>query len=120
MAKAKAKTSKQAEIIDKVKKFDPRSVMILGLIAMSFVIGMLFQKVQDLEKNSVLGATVANNATPNPALAPSAAPGVNIDSAGGVGHLPVRGDQNAKVTLIEFADFKCPFCQQFFNQTENQ
>ncbi len=27
-----------------------------------------------------------------------------------VGNLPVKGDKNAKVTVIEFADYQCPFC----------
>ena len=27
------------------------------------------------------------------------------------------GDQNAKVTLIEYGDFQCPFCGKFFKET---
>jgi protein-disulfide isomerase len=29
-----------------------------------------------------------------------------------VGSLPVRGNVNAPVTIIEYADYECPFCQQ--------
>lgn len=33
---------------------------------------------------------------------------------------PVRGDKKAKVTLIEFADYQCPFCANHFRETEPQ
>ncbi|MBI5393252.1 DsbA family protein [Candidatus Woesearchaeota archaeon] len=29
---------------------------------------------------------------------------------------PVKGDKNAKLTIIEFSDFQCPFCGKFFNE----
>lgn len=33
---------------------------------------------------------------------------------------PVLGDKNAAVTVVEFGDFQCPFCKQFFQQTFDQ
>lgn len=38
----------------------------------------------------------------------------------GVGHFPVKGDAKAKVTVIEFADFRCPFCERYYTQVEKQ
>ncbi len=30
---------------------------------------------------------------------------------------PVRGSENAPVTIIEFSEYQCPFCERFFRQT---
>lgn len=33
---------------------------------------------------------------------------------------PMIGDENAPVTIVEFSDFECPFCQRFYDQTYKQ
>lgn len=33
---------------------------------------------------------------------------------------PVRGPEDALVTIIEFSDFECPYCQRYFQETYSQ
>ncbi len=36
----------------------------------------------------------------------------------GVGHFPMKGKSDAPVTVIQFADFRCPFCERFYSDAE--
>lgn len=48
--------------------------------------------------------------------APNPKQKVDVD----LGHLPIKGNKNAKVQIVEFGDFRCPFCDKFFKETELQ
>jgi protein-disulfide isomerase len=37
-----------------------------------------------------------------------------------LGDAPRKGDGNAKVVLVEFSDFECPYCERFYSQTLGQ
>lgn len=91
-------------------------VILVGLLVIaSFFIGSLYTKVQFLEKNS--GNTAVAGAAGSQPPAPSGPPQkVNVT----LGHFPLKGNKNAKVKIVEFADFRCPFCERFFTQTEPQ
>lgn len=40
--------------------------------------------------------------------------GVKVTSKIGLGQYPVLGNKGASVTMTEFADLRCPFCEQFY------
>lgn len=88
-------------------------LMVLLMVA-SFLLGMLLTKVQYLEGQSGTAAPAAGQQAA--AGQPSAAPGTPVNV--GVGSLPVMGNPNAKVKVVEFADFQCPFCEQWFKTVE--
>ena len=93
-------------------------ILVILLVIAAFLIGVLFDKVQYLEKNQA-GSQVAAAPSQQAAGQPTqVAPGTKVNVANG--HFPVKGNKNAKVTIVEFADFRCPFCEQFFTNTEPQ
>ena len=55
----------------------------------------------------------ARPAAPAPAAAPAAAQNVVLDIA----NRPVKGAESAKLTLVEFSDYQCPFCERYVRQT---
>ncbi len=99
-------------------------LLVALLMVASFVVGSMYSKVQYLEKaagtTKVLGTQTAGSQTqpivpnqPQPSIKPQK---VSVD----LGHLPIKGNQTAKVEIVEFGDLRCPFCQRFYNDTEPQ
>lgn len=114
------KTRTKTKIEFSLQKFlkDSKSytpILIVLLLVASFLLGALSTK---LAANQNSTGNPKTSAQPNsPQTAPNQpAPGakVNVEK----GHLPILGNKNAKVTIIEFADFQCPFCERFFKDAE--
>lgn len=97
-----------------LKNISLAQILVLLLLVETFFLGSLYTQVQEFKKNGNTGAqAVAVGTQPNEA-APSGPP-QKVDVANG--HLPMLGDENAKVTIVEFSDLECPFCAQFHKDT---
>lgn len=82
----------------------------LFLIIISFALGYQTAKVATLENQLKTSETVG-------AVQPTPTPGKQKVSNGG---LPLLGNKNAKVILVEFSDFQCPFCKGLFDGAYQQ
>jgi protein-disulfide isomerase len=95
------------------------SYLVFVIIIFAFILGMLTIKVLDLQNqvnsNKNASAAVAQNGGNTiPSAIPTPAGPVNV----AIGNYPIKGNANAKVTVIEFADFRCPFCEEWFKTIE--
>ncbi len=92
-------------------------VLVVIIIIGAFFLGSFYTKVQVYEKGGAPVAaanngTTNNAANPPPAAVPDTTP-VDIK----IGDAPRLGNKDAKVAIVEFTDFQCPFCGQLFRDT---
>lgn len=99
-------------------------LIVVLLVIGAFAMGSMYTKIQFLEGKSALpqalGTQTAAAPTQNPSAAPSAPPTPTTVKVNITANDPMKGDPKAKVTVVEYADYQCPFCGGFFKDTEPQ
>jgi protein-disulfide isomerase len=92
--------------------------LVFVLVIFAFLLGMLTNKVLYLENQVKNGANANAAAAGQEALPTEPLPPQVVDVENG--HLPILGDPNAKVTIVEFSDLQCPFCKRYLDETHEQ
>ena len=92
-----------------------RSQMITLCIPLAFVLGlyagfMLWGRPAALAANNAAIAPAANQAAA--AQNPQQTTRVKVDDGGN----PAFGPSNAPITIVEFSDYQCPYCRQWYSQ----
>lgn len=90
-------------------------ILILISVALAFMVGVLWQKVNTLEKgdttntNTNAVGTAPTNDIPNGKL--TAEQAKRVPAATDNDH--IKGSKDAAVIIIEYSDLQCPFCEKF-------
>ncbi|MEX2394983.1 MAG: DsbA family protein [Actinomycetota bacterium] len=85
-------------------------------IAVALVIGFLagFWLSELVDEDVIVPANIAIG-SPAPA-APGAAPPQQTNVKVAIDGRPFKGPKDAKVTIVEFTDYQCPFCKRHFDE----
>lgn len=84
-----------------------------------FINGQKLVGAQPFESfKPVIDSILSGNAPAQPAANPQpTVPSQPQTYTGSIDNDPVKGDKNAKVVIIEWSDFQCPYCERFYSQT---
>lgn len=93
-------------------------ILLFAFLAIGYLLGSIFPlegKSISMNKEAVApGAAAPQAAAPQAPAAPDAK---QVKKDLKMGHFPVQGNDNAKITIVEFSDFECPFCGRFYTDT---
>lgn len=85
----------------------------IGAVIASVVIVIVFFGINGVTNNSELVLA------PTPTMEQSGPPKVTLNTFLG-NSSPILGDNDAPITLVEFGDYQCHFCNVFFHSTEDK
>ena len=98
-------------------------VQIFTLIGV--IVAVIFLVLISNNITTMMGTPIANNEIVKEivpvkvaAKQPSTAPDINMENL--IGGNAIKGDINAKVTMVEFSDYECPYCARYYKNTYPQ
>jgi protein-disulfide isomerase len=90
---------------------------ILVIITLFISVLNLFVSFDLSNKFDSIGKPIAGDVQPSPTKQPVPRPTQPSKITVSTGDDPIKGLTNAPVTIIEFSDFECSFCEKFYTQT---
>lgn len=99
----------------------PRAIIIGSvIISLSILISGGVIKIKGFSPTQAALPSTTAQAPTQPTQPTQQAPQAPTKADADLGHFPIKGNDNAKVAIVEFGDFRCPFCEKFFTDTESQ
>lgn len=102
------------------------SLLYIVLLVSFLINGYLFARLQ-ASGQSIFGFGSAVPSAAGAAIQPGTTgtgdtrPPANRENVDvGKGSLPALGNKDAKIQIVEFSDFQCPFCRRFYTETWEQ
>lgn len=99
-------------------------VLFVLIVALAFVVGVLWTRVQMLESGQVtpklsLGQGAVGSGTQSGGSVTGQVAAATADDLKKRDDDHIRGNKNARILLVEYSDLECPFCKRF-HDTANQ